>query len=114
MYNDLYFRNIHSNHLSKMENPIGQQMSENDFIQLLTEKANMLKKHLKDIQSSLIMCANIGWNRAIFKLYNTWEEDSLKLQCTITNLGNLEEQLYQLWMQLNPLIQEHCPHCLTM
>ena len=87
-----------------MEYPTEQKMSENDFVQLLTDKANMLKKHLKDTQSSLIMCANIGLNVAIFKLYNTLEEDSLKLQCTITNLGDLEEQLYQLWVQLNYLI----------
>ena len=33
-----------------MENPIGQRMSKEDFIQLLTEKANMLKNHLKDTQ----------------------------------------------------------------
>ena len=31
----------------------------------------MLKKHLKDTQSSLVMCTNIGPNVAIFKLYNT-------------------------------------------
>ena len=97
-----------------MEYPTDQKMSENDFIQLLTDKANMLKKYLKDTQSSLVMCANIRLNMAIFKLYNTLEEDSLKLQCTITNLGNLKEQLYQLWVQLNHLIWEHCPHCPTM
>ena len=74
----------------------------------------MLKKHLKDTQSSLVMCANIGPNVAIFKLYNTLEEDSLKLQYTITNLGDLEEQLYQLWVQFNHLIWEYCPHCATM
>ena len=73
-----------------MENPTDQKMSKNDFVQLLTDKANMLKKHLKDTQSSLVMCANIGQNRAIFKLYNTLEEDSLELQCTITNLEDLE------------------------
>ena len=54
-------------------------MSETDFVKLLSEKANMLKKHLKDTQSSLLKCANIGPNVAIFKLYNTLEEDSLKL-----------------------------------
>ena len=97
-----------------MEYPTDQKMSENDFVQLLRDKANMLKKHLKDTQSSLVMCANIGLNTAIFKLYNTLEEDSLKLQCTITNLGNLKEQLYQLWVQLNHLIWEYCPHCPTM
>ena len=33
-----------------MENPIDQRKSEEDFIELLTEKAHMLKKHLKDTQ----------------------------------------------------------------
>ena len=36
----------------KNEYPTDQKMSKNDFVQLLTEKANMLKKHLKDTQSS--------------------------------------------------------------
>ena len=89
-------------------------MSKSDFVQLLTDKANMLKKHLKDTQSSLVMCANIRLDVAILKLYNTLEEDSLKLQCTITNLGDLEKQLYQLWVQLNYLIWEYCPHCPTV
>ena len=56
-----------------MEYPTDQKRSESDFVQLLTDKANMLKKHLKDTQSSLVMCANIGWDMAIFKLYNTLE-----------------------------------------
>ena len=69
----------------------------------------MLKKHLKDTQSSLVMCANIRPNVAIFKLYNTLEEDSLKLCCTISTLGDTEEQLYQFWVQLNYLLKEYCP-----
>ena len=89
-------------------------MSKYDFVQLLVDKANMFKKHLKDTQSSLVMCANIGPDAAIFGLYNTLEEDSLILQCTITNLGGLKEQLYQLWVQLNYLIWKYCPYCLTM
>ena len=52
-----------------MEYPIDQKMSEYDFVQLLADKANMLKKHLKDTQSSLVTCANIAPNVAIFKLY---------------------------------------------
>ena len=97
-----------------MEYPIDEKMSENDFVQLLADKANMLKKHLKDTQSSLVMCANIGPNVAIFKLYSTLEVDSLKLQYTITNLGHLKEQLYQLWVQLNYLIWEYCPQSPTI
>ena len=86
-----------------------EKMPETLFMQLLTEKANMLKKHLKDTHGDLVMCANIGPNMTTFKLYNTLEEDSLKLQVTISNLGDIEEQLYQLWIQLNYLFREYCP-----
>ena len=48
---------------------------------------------------------------ATFKLYNTKEEDFLKLQATISNLGDIGEQLYQLWIQLNYLLREYCPQC---
>ena len=47
----------------KMENPIDQRKSEEEFVQLLTEKAHMLRKHLKDTHCSLIMCENIRLNK---------------------------------------------------
>ena len=77
-----------------MEYPTDQKMSKNDFVQLLADKANMLKKHLKTTESDLVICANIGPNMATFKLYNIKEEDSLKVHVTISNLGDIEEQLY--------------------
>ena len=58
---------------------VDENMPKTLFVQLLTKNAYMLKKHLKDTHSSLVMCANIGPNMATFKLYNTKEEDSLKL-----------------------------------
>ena len=64
---------------------IDEKMPKTLFVQLLMEKANMLKQHLKDTKSNLVMCANIGPNMATFKLYNTKEEDSLKLHATISN-----------------------------
>ena len=88
-----------------------EKMPETLFVQLLTEKANMLKKHLKDTHSNLVMCVNIGPNMATLKLYNTKEEDSLKLHATIPNLGDIGKQSHQLWIQLNYLLREYCPHC---
>ena len=80
---------------------VDEKMPESLFVQLLTQKATMLKKHLKDTHSDFVMCAHIGPNMATFKFYNTLEEDSLKLHVTISNLGDIGEQLYQLWIQLN-------------
>ena len=56
-----------------------EKLPESFFMQTLTEKVNMLKKHLKDTNSSLVMCANIGPNVATFKPYDINKEDSLKL-----------------------------------
>ena len=78
--------------------------SEEEFIQLLTEKY-----HLKDSECSLVMCANIRSNTTTFRLYNTLKQDSLKFQSTITNSEDLEKQLYHLWLQLNSLMRRHRP-----
>ena len=88
---------------------VDKKMPENLFVQLLTDKANMLKKHLKDTKSNLVICANIGPNMATIKLYNIREEDSLKLHVTISNLRDIDKQLYQLWVQLNYILKEYCP-----
>ena len=92
-----------------MEYVVDKKMPEALFVQLLTDKGNMLKKHLKDTKSDLRLCANIGPNMATIKLYNIKEEDSQKLHVTISNLGDIDEQLYQLWVQLNYILKEYCP-----
>ena len=39
-------------------------MSREQFVQLLADKANILKKHLKTTQNDLVICMNIGPNIA--------------------------------------------------
>ena len=48
---------------------------------------------------------------ATFKLYNLSEEDSLKLHITLSNLGDIDEQIHQLWQQVNFLLKQYCSHC---
>ena len=79
-------------------------MSREEFVQLLADKANILKKHLKTTQNNLVICVNIRPNTATIKLYNIEEGNLLFLHMTISNLGDVEEQLYQLWVQLNFLL----------
>ena len=73
----------------------------------LNEKVEMLKKHLKDTKSKLVLCANIGLNMATLKFLNPQEEDSLKLHYTFLNLGDLKYQLNNLWVQLNYVLKEN-------
>ena len=62
----------------------GNKLPKTFFVNTLTEKAEMLKKHLKDTCSKLVICANIGPNMATFKFFNPQEEDCLKLCYTFS------------------------------
>ena len=84
----------------------GNKLPETFFVDTLTEKAEMLKKHLKDTKSKLVTCANIGLNMATFNFFNPQEEDLLKLHYTFSNLGDLKDQLYNLWVQLNYVMKK--------
>ena len=90
---------------------VDKRIPEEMFIQLLTEKANIIKDHLRERHSKLTIVANIGPTMATFKLYDLSEEDSLKLHITLSNLGDIDEQIHQLWQQVNFLLKQYCSHC---
>ena len=48
---------------------------------------------------------------ANFELYDLSKEDSLKLHVTLSNLGDIDDQLHQLWLQVNFLLRQYCLHC---
>ena len=77
----------------------------------MTEKANIIKDHLKNSLNQLIIVANIGPTMATFKFYDLKEEDSLKLCMALSNLGDIDEQIQCLWQQVNILIQQYCSQC---
>ena len=90
---------------------VDERIPEDIFIKLMIKKANVIKDHLKMNMDQLIIVANVGPTMVIFKLYDTNEEDSLKLCMTISNLGDIEEQIQVLWQQVNFLLQEYCSQC---
>ena len=47
---------------------------------------------------------------AVLKIYDV-KEDSLKLKVTLSNLGDINEQIHQLWQQMNFLLQQYCTKC---
>ena len=90
---------------------VDERIPKDLFIKLMIEKANVIKDHLKNSLSQLIIVANIGPTMAVFKFYDTKEEDCLKLYMTFSNLGDIEEQICQLWLQVNFLLQQYCSQC---
>ena len=77
----------------------------------MTKKANIIKDHLKNSLNQLIIVANIGPTVATFKFYDLKEGDSLKLCITLSNLGDINEQIHQLWQQVNFSLQQYCSQC---
>ena len=69
------------------------------FLDIMTEKNQMLINHLKHLHLGLVLVVNIGKNMATVKIYDTYVEDSLKLHFTISNLWDIEDHLYRLWIE---------------
>ena len=90
---------------------VDERIPEDLFINLMIKKANTIKDHLKKSMNQLIIVANIGPTMAVFKIYDINEEDSLKLKMTLSNLGDIKEQIHQLWQQMNFLLQQYCTQC---
>ena len=90
---------------------VDDRIPEDLFIKLMIKKANIIKDHLKKSINQLIIVANIGPTMAVFKIYDVKEEDSLKLHITLSNLGDIEEQIHQLWQKLTFLLQQYCTQC---
>ena len=77
------------------------KLPEDLFQNTIEEKAEMIRKYLKDMGNPLVFSTHTGLNMVTFKFYSHQEEDSLKLHFTFSNLGDLQDQLYFLWVQLN-------------
>ena len=88
-----------------MSYSMDERLPEDYFKSVMEEKAEMLRKYLRDIGYPLVFSTHIGHNKVGFKFYSHEEEDSLKLHFTFSNLGDLWEQLYILWVQLNYVIK---------
>ena len=90
---------------------VDERTLEDPFIIMMIKKANTIKDHLKKNMNQLIIVANIGPTMAVFKIYDINEEDSLKLKITLSNLGDIKDQILQLWQQMNFLLQQNCTIC---
>ena len=93
-----------------MAGNVDERIPENLFVNMMIEKVNIIQDHLKCKKNMcpLIIVANIGPTMAIFKFYDmTEEDDSLKFCMTLSNLGDIDEQIHILWQQVNFLLQQY-------
>ena len=77
------------------------------FIDILTEKCQLIHKHIKASKDCLMMVANISNTVATIRLFDRDLEDSQLLHCTISNHTDLEEQLYRLWIEVWGILRDY-------
>ena len=80
------------------------------FIDILVEKTQKLINHIKHHHLGLALTANITENVATIKMYvNYATVNSQLLHMTISNLWDLENQLFYLWIEVNGVIHDFIP-----
>ena len=82
----------------------GKPLAKGLFLDIMTKKPQMLVDHIKHLHLALALVVNIGENVATVKVYDNYAEDSLKLHATLSNVWDIEDQLYRLWIEVNGVI----------
>ena len=80
------------------------------FIDIMTEKCQLINKHIRESKDCLMMMASIKNTIASIKFYDRNLEDYQLLHVTLSNLPDLEDQLYHLWTEVHGLLKMGLPH----
>ena len=77
------------------------------FVDIMTEKCQLLHQHINSSKDCLMLVANIGCKMATINLFDKNLMDSQQLYFTISNLWDLEEQLYRLWIEVCGVLKDY-------
>ena len=77
------------------------------FVDILTEKCKILHQHIKSSKDCLMLVANIGHTMATIKLFDKNLMDSQLLHFMVSNVWDLEEQLYRLWIEVCGVLKDY-------
>ena len=80
------------------------------FVDVMVEKTQKLIDHIKQFQLGLSLVANVNENMVTVKIFDNYATtNSQLLHITISNLWDLEDQLYRLWIEVNGVIHDFVP-----
>ena len=83
---------------------VGHSVPARLFIDIMTEKCQLLNKHLHTTRDYLMIMASITNTTASIKFHNIYLEDSEICHVTLSNLPDLEDQLIHLWTEMRDLL----------
>ena len=80
------------------------------FIDMMVEKTQCLINHINHHHLGLSLTANIGENAVTIRMYDNYATiNSQLLHITISNLCDLEDQLFCLWIEVIGVIHDFIP-----
>ena len=81
------------------------------FIDIMVEKTEKLIEHINKHHLGLSLTANIGKNSTVIRIYYNYVTINSQLfHMTVSNLYNLDQQLWRLWFEVNKIIHDFIPH----
>ena len=88
----------------------GHQVPQTLFLDIMVEKTQILIKHVNNHHLGLCLTANIGLNSAVIHVYDNFATiNTQMLQVTISNMPNLETQLFQLYVEVTAILHDLMP-----
>ena len=88
----------------------GKRVPQMLFLETMIEKTQILIGHINNHHLGLCLTTNIGNNSAIVWIYDNFTTvNSQILQVTISNLPNLETQLFQLYVEVTAIFHDLVP-----
>ena len=73
------------------------------FINLMTEKFQLINKHLHSTRNYLMITATVNNAKASVKFHDLYFEDSELCHMILSNLPDLKDQLIYLWTKMRDL-----------
>ena len=96
-------------------NKEGKPLPKTLFLDVLVKKTQKLIEHIKHHHLGLSLTANIGKNSAIIRMYDNFVTvNSQLLHVTISNLPDLGNQLWRLYIEVNGIINDFMPNIKDM
>ena len=88
----------------------GHSLPKHLFLDVMVEKTQILIDFIKNHHLGLCLTANIGGNTAVVWVYDNFATVNTQLlQVMISNLPNLENQLFQLYTEIHRIVHQFMP-----
>ena len=97
-------------HLARILLQDGHTLPKHLLLDVMVEKIQVLIQFINNHHLGLCLTANIGGNTAVIRVYDNFATINTQLlQVMISNLPDLENQLFQLYTEIHGIVHQFMP-----